>query len=177
VAAVRRPFNPVVRAHALFGLGTAELLAGLGEEATVHVAEALAIHERLGMTRETAMDHRALGEIAALAGDRDDASSHGRRAVALALQVGLPWTIMLTVRALAESCRDDVQRACTLVGVAEAIGERHGYRHTPDEHRRHIELLTDCTHRAGGAVVDAAVRRGSALDATQVAELAEIPLP
>ena len=177
LAAVRRPFNPVVRAHVLFGLGTAELLAGLSEPAAEHVSEALAIHERLGMTRETAMDHRALGEIAALAGDGDRASMHGRRAVALALEVGLPWTVMLTVRALAESYRDDVQTACTLIGVAEAIGDQHGYRHTPDERRRHDQLLTDCTQRVGAPVVEAALRRGATLGIAEIAELASVSNP
>jgi hypothetical protein len=164
----------VVRAHTLFGLGTAELLAGLSEPASEHVSEALAIHERLGMTRETAMDHRALGEIAALAGDADQASMHARRAVALALEVGLPWTVMLTVRALAESCRDDVETACTLIGVAEAIGAEHGYRHTPDERRRHEQMLTECIERVGAPVVEAALRRGASLGAVEIADVASI---
>jgi hypothetical protein len=79
---------------------------------------------------------------------------------------------MLTVRALAESCREDAQTACTLLGVAEAIGDQHGYRHTPEEHRRYDELLTDCTERAGAPVVEAALCRGATLDFAEIAELA-----
>jgi hypothetical protein len=171
LAGVRRPFNPVVRAHTLFGLATAELLAGLSEPATEHVSEALAIHERLGMTRETAMDHRALGEIAARAGDSQQATLHGRRSVTLALEAGLPWTVMLTVRSLAESYRADAQTACTLVGVAEAIGAEHGYHHTPDERRRHDELLTECAEQVGAAVVEEALLRGATLGVAAIGEL------
>jgi len=164
----------VVRAHTLFGLATAELRAGLSEPATEHVSEALAIHERLGMTRETAMDHRALGEIAALAGDAEQASMHGRRAVTLALEVGLPWTVMLTVRSLAESSHDDAETACTLLGVAEAIGTQHGYHQTPDERRRHEQLLAECTQRAGAPLVQEALLRGANLGIAGVGELAAV---
>ena len=103
VALAHQPFNPVIRAQALFALGVAETLAGDHEAAGDHLREALAIHEQVGMVREAAMDHRHLGDLYASQGDAALAVEHGRRAVELAVTVGLPWTVMLTARTLARS--------------------------------------------------------------------------
>ena len=96
------------------------------------------------------------------------------RAVALALEVGLPWTLMLTVRSLAESSHEDAETACTLIAVAEAIGAKHGYRNTPEERRRHEQLLTECTQRVGAAAVAAALLRGATLGNAAIGELAAV---
>src|SRR6185369_12347615 len=61
VALAHQPFNPVIRAQALFALGVAETLAGLTDPAAEHLGEALHIHEQVGMVREAAMDHRHIG--------------------------------------------------------------------------------------------------------------------
>ena len=59
----------------------------------------------------------------------------------------------------------------------EAIGDQHGYRHTPDERRRHDQLLTDCTQRVGAPVVEAALRRGATLGIAEIAELTSVSNP
>ncbi len=73
VALAHQPFNPVIRAQALFALGVAETLADQLEPAATHLGEALDIHQRVGMRRETAMDHRHLGILSHLRGDRREA--------------------------------------------------------------------------------------------------------
>src|SRR6185436_10148936 len=93
VALAHQPFNPVIRAQALFALGVAETLADLPEPARAHLDEALLIHQQVNMKRETAMDHRHLGILCHTIGDRAGAVEHLRRAVALAAEVGLPWTV------------------------------------------------------------------------------------
>ena len=81
VALAHQPFNPVIRAQALFALGVAETLAGHTSDADTHLSEALLIHERVGMKRETAMDHRHIGHLRFLEGDVDAAIVHHHRAV------------------------------------------------------------------------------------------------
>ena len=75
VALAHQPFNPVIRFQALFALGVAEALAGLPDAAGEHLGEALSIHQAVGMMRETAMDHRHLGILAHVLGDRGVRSS------------------------------------------------------------------------------------------------------
>jgi tetratricopeptide (TPR) repeat protein len=152
LAAVRRPFNPVIRAQALFALGAAEETAGLVELADAHLNEALVIHQQVRMVRETAMDHRQLGYLATARGRRADALVHHRRALQLALDVGLRWTIMLTARGLAEALLEDEQvvRACELTGISESIAAEYGYVPTADERRR-LDLLVERSEVSIGA--------------------------
>jgi len=174
LAAVRRPFNPVIRAQALFALGAAEERAGLHDLASEHLTEALAIHERVGMVREAAMDHRHLGHVATARGDAAAAISHQRRAVALALRVGLAWTTMLTARSLAEALAADEQFdvACTVTGIAESISAHYGYAATAGERVSLDALHVRCVRANGEVAVDEAVRRGAALGLAGLAGLA-----
>ena len=88
VALAHQPFNPVIRAQALFALGAAETRADLPEAASEHLGEALTIHQQVGMKRETAMDHRHLGILRHRLGDSAGAIAHLVRAVELAVEVG-----------------------------------------------------------------------------------------
>ena len=173
LAAVRRPFNPVIRAQALFALGSAEERAGLHDDAAEHLVEALAIHERVGMAREVAMDERHLGFVASARGAVAAAIEHHRRAVALALDVGLAWTIMLTVRSLGEAVLDDgqIDLACTLTGFAESISARYGYSATAEERPRLDAVRDRCVAALGVAAVDDAARRGASLGLAGLGQL------
>ncbi len=136
VALAHQPFNPVIRAQALFALGVAETLAGEIEPAAEHLGEALVIHQQVGMVRETAMDHRHLGHLRHLLGDVDGAIGHHRRAIELAVEVGLPWTVMLAARSMAEVIVErDPALACQLLGSTETVSEIFGYLPTADERR------------------------------------------
>jgi len=173
LAAVRRPFNPVIRAQALFSLGSAEERAGLHELAAEHLAEALAIHDRVGMVREAAMDHRHLGFVARARGEVANAIGHQLRAVVLALDVGLAWTIMLAARALAEALVDDgqIDLACTLTGITDSVSERYGYWATAEERPRLDAVRARCAQALGEAAVDEAVRHGASLGIAGLGEL------
>ena len=173
LAAVRRPFNPVIRAQALFALGSAEELAELHDSAAVHLLEALALHERVGMVREAAMDHRHLGFVARARGSVSAAIHHQRRAVSLALDVGLAWTIMLSARALAEALVDDdqIELACTITGITESISERYGYSATAEERPRLDAVHDRCVRAVGEAAVDEAVRHGASLGVAGLGQL------
>lgn len=173
LAAVRRPFNPVIRAQALFALGSAEERAGLHDDAAEHLVEALAIHERVGMLREAAMDHRHLGFVASARGAAAAAIGHHRRAVALALEVGLAWTIMLTARSLAEALLDDdqVEVACTLTGVTESISASYGYTPTAEERPRLDAVRDRCVAALGDVAFAAAARRGASLGVAGLGQL------
>ena len=88
------------------------------------------------MKRETAMDHRHLGILCHRLGDPDagDASTFARR-LELAVEVGLPWTVMLAARSMATrrwSAPIPRWRA-RLLGNTEAVSELFGYLPTPDE--------------------------------------------
>ena len=48
VALAHQPFNPIIRAQALFALGVAETLADLPDAAGEHLGEALSIHQAVG---------------------------------------------------------------------------------------------------------------------------------
>ena len=59
------------------------------------------IHQQVGMERETAMDHRHLGILLPQAWRLRQAIAHIVRALELAVEVGLPWTVMLAARSMA----------------------------------------------------------------------------
>jgi len=172
VALAHKPFNPVVRAQALFALGVAESIAELPEAAAEHLQEALRIHEQVGMVREAAMDHRHLGELLHRQGDSAAALVHHRRALQLAVQVGLPWTVMLAARSMARTIvDDDPQLASQLLGNTEALSELFGYTPTPDERRLVEEVRATATERAGPAAVAEATAAGAILDYRELPHL------
>ncbi|HEX2782510.1 MAG TPA: hypothetical protein VHN36_02920, partial [Ilumatobacteraceae bacterium] len=162
VALAHQPFNPVIRAQALFALGVAETHAGLHADAAVHLGEALVVHQQVGMVRETAMDHRHLGHLRRQLGDVDEAITHQRRAVELAVEVGLPWTVMLAARSLAEAIVDrDPDLACRLLGNAESLSSIFGYLPTADERKLVDDTLSAATAKIGAAAVRRATKEGA----------------
>jgi len=172
VAVAHKPFNPVIRAQALFALGVAETLSELPEPAAEHLGEALRIHEQVGMVRETAMDHRHLGELQQMRGESSAALEHHRRALELAVQVGLPWTVMLAARSMARTMVEtDPEMACQLLGNTEELSALFGYRPTPDEQRLVDEVRATATERIGESSVERATEAGALLDYRQLPEL------
>ena len=134
VALAHQPFNPVIRAQALFALGAAETWANMPAAAAEHLGEALVIHRRVGMQRETAMDHRHIGILHSRLGETDRVAEHLRTAIQLAVEVGLPWTVMLAARSLAKVLvGTDPEMAARLLGNSEAVSALFGYLPTPDE--------------------------------------------
>jgi predicted ATPase/DNA-binding SARP family transcriptional activator/tetratricopeptide (TPR) repeat protein len=169
VALAHQPFNPVIRAQALFALGVAETLADDPDSARDHLGEALAIHQQVGMKRETAMDHRHLGILDHMVGDREAAIGHLRRAVQLAAEVGLPWTVMLAARSIAEVIVDDQPEvACQLLGSTEALAEVFGYVPTPDERHLVDTTLATATTLLGATEVARATAAGAQLSHTDL---------
>ncbi|HSB88361.1 MAG TPA: hypothetical protein VLD86_18740, partial [Ilumatobacteraceae bacterium] len=172
VTLAHQPFNPVIRGQALFALGVAETLAGLHEEAASHLDEALQIHQQVGMVRETAMDHRHLGSLLHLRGDAAAATRHHAQAIRLAVDVGLPWTVMLAARSMAETIVDaDAELACRLLGNAEAVSHLFGYWPTPDEQSLVDDTMAIATDRLGGAAVCRARAAGAAMSYTELPNL------
>jgi predicted ATPase/DNA-binding SARP family transcriptional activator/tetratricopeptide (TPR) repeat protein len=172
VELAREPFNPVIRAQALFALGVAETLAGLTDESAEHLGEALEIHRRVGMTREAAMDHRHLGHLRHLQGDVADAIEHHRQAVLLAMQVGLPWTVVLTARSLAAALvDDDAALAAQLLGNTEALSDIFGYPPTDDERELVATTLATATAKIGAVAVGQAGEAGAELSFAQLEAL------
>ena len=164
VALSHQPFNPVIRAQALFALGVAETLADLPDDAAEHLGEALVIHQQVGMRRETAMDHRHLGQLRHALGDLDGAMAHHRRALQLAVDVGLPWTVMLIARSMAETVvASDPQLACTLLGNSETLSAMFGYLPTPDEQRLIDNTISIATAKIGAAAVRRATKAGTGI--------------
>ncbi|MDP9463500.1 MAG: hypothetical protein M3P52_02655, partial [Actinomycetota bacterium] len=161
VALAHQPFNPVIRAQALFALGVAETLADLPDSAGEHLGEALHIHQRVGMMRETAMDHRHIGHLRLRLGDDDVAIEHHRRAVKLAVEVGLPWTVILTTRSLAQALvTTQPEMACRLLGITEPLSVVFGYWPTPDERELVDTTFATATERIGAAAVAQATASG-----------------
>ncbi len=172
VALAHQPFNPIIRAQALFALGVAETLADLPDEAGEHLGEALSIHQSVGMTRETAMDHRHLGILAHLLGDRDGAIEHHRRAIELAVEVGLPWTVMLAARSMAEVLvADQPELACRILGNTEAVSAVFGYLPTADERNLVETALDTATKQIGAKAVARATASGAELAFTDLPSL------
>jgi tetratricopeptide (TPR) repeat protein len=172
VELARRPFNPVIRAQALFALGVAEVLAGMHQAADTHLLEALATHEQVGMKRETAMDHRHIGHLRHELGDTEAALRHLGRAVELAVQVGLPWTVILAARWYAEAVvHDDPRLACVLLGNTESVSVVFGYLPTPDEHQVVTETLAAATELIGADAVAVALDQGSRVSFTTLPAL------
>jgi hypothetical protein len=154
----------VIRAQALFALGVAESFSGLDDLARGHLDEAFKIHEQYSMKRELAMDHTYVGYLAGRGGDHPAALEHHRQALSLAEEVGLPWTVMLTSCGLAEALVEDGQGelGCRVLGMLEAISERHDYPLTPAE-RRQVDATRDCArHLLGAAAADEAESAGAA---------------
>jgi tetratricopeptide (TPR) repeat protein len=172
VALAHQPFNPVIRAQALFALGAAETWADMTDEADGHLREALAIHERVGMMRETAMDHRHLGIVRRRLGDPDAAMKHLRTALELAVEVGLPWTVMLVARSMARVVvGTDSEMAARLLGNTEAVSDLFGYLPTPDERELVDGILSAATDDIGDKAVAAAVAEGAQLSYTDLPAL------
>ena len=172
VALAHQPFNPVIRAQALFALGVAETLADLPDAAGEHLGEALSIHQSVGMMRETAMDHRHLGILAHMLGDRDGAIEHHRRAIELAVEVGLPWTVMLAARSMAEVLVDDQpELACRILGNTEAISALFGYLPTPDESELVETAIAAATASIGAEAVARATAAGADISFTDLPAL------
>ncbi len=169
VALAHQPFNPIIRAQALFALGVAETLADLPESAGDHLGEALAIHQSVGMKRETAMDHRHLGILAHRLGDRQRAIEQHRLAIELAVEVGLPWTVMLAARSMAEVLVDDEpELACLILGNTEAVSAVFGYLPTADERRLVENTLATATGQVGAQAVARATASGAELAFTDL---------
>ena len=172
VALAHQPFNPIIRAQALFALGVAETLADLPDAAGEHLGEALAIHQSVGMKRETAMDHRHLGILAHQLGDRERAIEHHRHAIELAVEVGLPWTVMLAARSMAEVLVDDnPELACRILGNTEAVSAVFGYLPTADERRLVETTLAEATEQIGAQAVARATASGAELAFTDLPAL------
>ena len=170
VALAHQPFNPVIRAQALFALGAAETWADDYEPAAVHLGEALAIHQQVGMVRETAMDHRHLGILSHRTGDRAAAIGHQRRAIELAVEVGLPWTVMLAARSMAAVVvEENPELACRLLGSTEALSSLFGYLPTADE-----QTLVDNTLAGATTVIGA---QAMAREKAAGAELSHYDIP
>ena len=162
VALAHQPFNPVIRAQALFALGAAETWANLPEAAGEHLGEALTIHQQVGMQRETAMDHRHLGILHHRLGDSAEAIAHLVRALELAVEVGLPWTVMLAARSMARVLvATDPGSAAQLLGTTEAVSVLFGYLPTPDERDLVDTTLAEATEAIGPEAVARAVAAGS----------------
>ncbi len=91
---------------------------------------------RSGMAARRRMDHRHIGELRAhckaIVGGV--ASTFGARSSS-PCKVGLPWTVMLAARSMAEAVVDIGSRtsACQLLGSTEALSELFGYLPTDDE--------------------------------------------
>ena len=172
VALAHQPFNPIIRAQALFALGVAETLADLPDAAGEHLSEALSIHQSVGMMRETAMDHRHLGILAHMLGDRDGAIEHLRRAIELAVEVGLPWTVMLAARSMAAVLVDDQpELACRILGNTEAISALFGYLPTPDESELVETAIAAATASIGADAVARATAAGADISFTELPAL------
>ena len=172
VALAHQPFNPIIRAQALFALGVAETLADLSDAAGEHLGEALSIHQTVGMTRETAMDHRHLGILAHMLGDRHGAIEHHRQAIVLAVEVGLPWTVMLVARSMAEVLVDDQpELACRILGNTEAVSAVFGYLPTADERQLVEATLATAQQKIGAAAVARATAAGAELAFTDLPAL------
>jgi tetratricopeptide (TPR) repeat protein len=172
VELAHQPFNPVIRAQALFALGAAETWANLPEAASEHLGEALMIHEQVGMQRETAMDHRHLGILHHRLGDSTGAHAHLVRALEIAVEVGLPWTVMLAARSMARVLVDtDPELAAQLLGTTEAVSVLFGYLPTPDERELVDTTLTAATESIGPEAVARAIAAGSQMSYTELPAL------
>jgi predicted ATPase/DNA-binding SARP family transcriptional activator/tetratricopeptide (TPR) repeat protein len=172
VALAHQPFNPVIRAQALFALGAAETWADMPAAAAEHLGEALVIHQRVGMRRETAMDHRHLGILHNRLGEFDTAVEHIRTAIQLAVEVGLPWTVMLAARSMARVLvGTDSEMAARLLGNTEAVSALFGYLPTPDEKELVEATLAAATADIGEAGVAEAMAAGARLSYTELPEL------
>ena len=74
------------------------------------------------MKRENAIDHRHLGILRHRLGDPAEAVTHLVRALALAVDVGLPWTVMLVARSMARVLvGKNSEMAARLLGHTEAV--------------------------------------------------------
>jgi|GEM_PF-5334808 len=176
VALAHQPFNPVIRAQALFALGAAETWADLPEAASEHLGEALVIHQQVGMKRETGMDHRHLGILQYRLGDSTGALAHIVRALELAVEVGLPWTVMLAARSMARVLVDtDPELAAQLLGATEAVSDLFGYLPTPDERELVETTLTTAAEAIGPEAVTRAVAAGSQMSYTDLPALVAAP--
>jgi len=175
VAEAHRPFNPVIRAQALFALGVAEGLAGDLLSARTHLSEALTIHERVGMVREAAMDHRHLGYTANDLGEPSLAFEHHVAGLRGAVGVGLPWTVMLIARGLAECLieLDQAELACTMLGAADGLGLRHGYPLARDEARDLDAATARAIERIGDDAARSAMAAGHSLDVREILALVD----
>jgi predicted ATPase/DNA-binding SARP family transcriptional activator len=172
VALAHKPFNPVIRAQALFALGAAETWAGMPAAAAEHLGEALMIHQRVGMQRETAMDHRHIGILHSRLGEFDEAAEHLRQAIQLAVDVGLPWTVMLSARSMARVLvGTDSEMAVRLLGNSEAVSELFGYLPTPDEKDLVDATLAAAREDIGEEAVAAAIAEGALLSYTDLPAL------
>ena len=172
VALAHQPFNPVIRAQALFALGAAETWANMPAAAAEHLGEALVIHRRVGMQRETAMDHRHIGILHSRLGETDRAAEHLRTAIQLAVEVGLPWTVMLAARSLAKVLvGTDPEMAARLLGNSEAVSALFGYLPTPDEKDLVEATLAAAAAELGDEGVAEAMAAGAQLSFTELPEL------
>jgi hypothetical protein len=92
--------------------------------------------------------------------------------VELAVQVGLPWTVMLAARSMSRTIVDnDPELACQLLGNTETISEVFGYLPTPDEQRLIDEVRATATEHLGASAVTRATEAGALLDYRQLDQL------
>ena len=86
------------------------------------------------------------------------------------MEVGLPWTVMLAARSMAEVLVDEEpELACTLLGSTEALSVVFGYIPTPDERQLVDSTLSAATSQIGAKAVAKATAAG--------AEISHIELP
>jgi hypothetical protein len=124
------------------------------------------------MKRETAMDHRHIGHLHHQLGDNTSALLHLGRAIELAVEVGLPWTVILSARWYAEvAVADDPQLACVLLGNTESVSVIFGYVPTPDEQQVVTSTLATATELIGADAVAVALEQGSRMEFTALPTL------
>ena len=112
---------------------------------------------------------RQLHDLAVL---HDAAVEHLRQALSLAVEVGLPWTVMLAARSMARVIVDaDAEMAARLLGNTEAISALFGYLATPDERELVDTTLAAATDKIGTDAVAAAMTAGSMLSYTELPAL------
>ena len=101
-----------------------------------------------------------------------EAMQHLRTALELAVEVGLPWTVMLVARSMARVLvGSDSEMAARLLGNTEAVSELFGYLPTPDERELVDGILSAATNDIGEAAVAAAMAEGALLSYTELPNL------
>jgi hypothetical protein len=124
------------------------------------------------------MDHRHLGILHHRLGDSAGALAHIVPALELAVEVGLPWTVMLAARSMARVLVDtEPELAAQLLGTTEAVSALFGYVPTADERELVDTTLTAATEAIGPEAVARAVAAGSQMSYTDLPVLVRRAAP